>query len=112
MKFHISYIILCSIVVFFPSCEQPPVQSQQELIDIYIEERLVESKENFWKNCYTDIVKDAEAYVDSIIFREVNFNVGDTVQTPGKPFKPKRPFDTLKLDSTPVNPIILDTLEQ
>ena len=75
----------------------------------YIDDRLEESRIKFWNDCYLNTIKDAEAYVDSIIFKEVNFNIGDTVQTPGKPIKPDRPFDTLKLDSTPIVPIIIDS---
>jgi len=107
-----SYIIpFAFIIVTIISCEKAEVITQQELIENYIADRMDESRVKFWKDCSSNTIKDAEAYVDSIIFRQVNFNVGDTVQTPGKPIKPTRPFDTLELDSTPVIPILIDSSE-
>jgi len=81
-------------------------KSQQELMKEYIDGALEDRRTQEWKDCRLNIILDAERYVDSIIYQQVNFNIGDSLRAPGKPIKPNKPFDSLTLDSTPIVPIL------
>lgn len=90
--------------------QKKPVKTQQELMNAYIEDKLAEKRAEEWRKCMKKVVVDAERYVDSIIYQQVNFNIGDSLRAPGKPMRPSKPFDTLVLDSTPIVPMLIDTL--
>jgi hypothetical protein len=106
MRTALTTILVLAGLILFTGFEKKPVKSQAELMEEYIEGEMVQKRREEWKKCMTNTVKDAERYVDSIIYRRVNFNIGDSLKTPGKPAKPTRPFDTLKLDTTPIKPIL------
>lgn len=92
------------------SFAKKPIKTQEELSAEYIQSKLEVIRKEEWLKCKQNTINDAEVYVDSIIYRSVNFNIGDTIKTPGKPIKPSKPFDVLKLDSTPIVPILKDTV--
>jgi hypothetical protein len=56
--------------------------------------------------CKKNIIKEAEIYVDSIISLQMNEAFIDTIKSPPKPPRPLRPYDTLRLDSTDLSPLI------
>lgn len=107
---YISIFALLSLMI--TAFQQKSSKSQRELMEEYINEKIEQVKAKEWAKCYKNTAADAEQYVDSIIYRQVNFNIGDTLKAPGKPQKPKVPFDTLKLDTTPIVPILKDTSSQ
>ena len=94
--------ILILLVLMTSSFQKKPPVTQSELIEQYIDEMLSESEERFWKSCRDGILEDAVNYVDSILYQVGKLSPQDTIQSPGKPVKPNRPFDTLELDTTPV----------
>ncbi|WP_235299205.1 hypothetical protein [Portibacter marinus] len=112
MKIALQILMLSGIFLMGLSFQKVPMKSQQQLMKEYIDEKLADRRAEEWKKCRTEIVNKAERYVDSIIYRQVNFNIGDSLRAPGKPAKPAKPFDTLKLDSTPIKPILGDSLTE
>lgn len=96
-------------IVILTSFAKKQVKSQEELMEEYIEKNLDIVREIEWNNCYEKVENDAVAYVDSIIYQRVNFQISDTLKTPGRPIRPERPFDTLVLDTSPVRPMVKDT---
>lgn len=106
MRIAIYILVLGAAILLSTAFAKKQMKTQQELMQEYIGERLEESRLEEWRKCAANTIKDAERYVDSIIYQKVNFNISDSLRAPGKPLKPKRPFDTLLLDSTPINPIL------
>lgn len=103
-------ISACITIFILASFASNQYKSQEELMEEYIAEKIEEVRRNEWEKCYYEVIKKAESYVDSIIYKKVNFSINDTLKTPAKPLKPLRPFDTLILDTTIVKPILGDTI--
>ena len=101
---HITLLGVFSVLILL-AFAKPPIKSQEDLAKEYINEKLESVKSDRWDYCYLNILKDAEAYVDSFIAEKSTFSIGDSIKAPAKPPKPTRPFDTLRLDSTLVVPI-------
>ena len=106
MRIAIIVILLLGGIIVSPGFAKKEARSQADLMQEYIDSQLEETRVVEWKKCGQNTVKDAEHYVDSIIYQQVNFNISDSLRTPGKPLKPSRPFDTLRLDTTPIIPIL------
>jgi hypothetical protein len=106
MRIAVSIFALIAAIVLSTAFAKKQVKTQGEMMQDYIEERLEQKRAEEWRKCAANTIKDAERYVDSIIYQKVNFNISDSLRTPGKPLKPTRPFDTLRLDSTPIKPIL------
>ncbi|GLR18787.1 hypothetical protein [Portibacter lacus] len=106
MKRVLAILFSVSVLIALSAFAKKEMKTQEELMEEYIQEKLEETRIEEWEKCIRNTIKDAESYVDSIIYTQVNFNIGDTLRAPGKPMKPAKPFDTLRLDSTPIVPII------
>lgn len=106
MRIIFTVIAIFLSLVLFTAFEKKTPKSQDDLMKEYIDAKLDGVRTMEWKKCFENTIKDAEQYVDSIIYRQVNFNIGDSLKAPGKPFKPGKPYDTLKLDTTPIVPIL------
>ena len=103
--FYIAILGIFSMFLLLAFAKQP-IKSQEELAREYINEKLEVVRKIRWDYCYLNTLTDAEIYVDSFIAEKSNFSIGDSIKAPAKPPKPTRPFDTLRLDSTPVVPIL------
>ena len=103
-----TYIILFSLFAALLLCSfaKNKIKSQEQLMQEYIDEKLQEARTIALKKCRENTIKDAVEFVDSIIINQNNFDFGDSIDLPAKPIKPVRPFDTLKLDSTIISPIL------
>jgi len=106
MKQAVGLSFLALVVYLLMAFAKKEPKSQSEMMQEYINAEMSERRANEWIKCYEKTVTDAERYVDSIIYRQVNFSIGDSLRTPGKPMKPARPYDTLRLDTTPIVPIL------
>ncbi len=106
MKLIYYVLLMLAGVTAFSAFQKKTIKTQEELMNEYIEDQLSEVRKKEWKKCVANTIIDAEGFVDSIIYQQVNFNIGDSLKAPGKPIKPTKPYDTLKLDSTPIIPIL------
>ena len=99
-------IMLLVLGLLFTAFEKKAPKSQGQLMTEYIDGEIAKKRSEEWQKCFKKTVKDAEQFVDSIIYQQVNFSISDSLKAPGKPIKPSKPYDTLKLDTTPIVPII------
>ncbi len=112
MKYLVFVFTTLLAILLLSSFQKEPPKSQQELMVEYIAEKIEAVRKAEWKKCKENTIKDAITYVDSVIASQVNFVLDDSIQSPNKPIKPSKPFDTLELDSRPITPILQDTLNQ
>lgn len=74
--------------VIFTSC----FNEEDEINLALINSKLEEESANYLKirlfNCRQDVLREAEAFVDSIIINEMSFNIGGNLYFPNRPNKP------------------------
>lgn len=101
-------LILSISILFLVAFAKAPPKSQQTLMAEYIQEKLEKSEQTQWIKCRENTIKDAVAFVDSIIYSQNDLIDLDSIKTPSKPIKPSKPFDTLKLDTRPIVPMLIE----
>lgn len=102
MKRHIKYIIIFLLIMpgaAFQKKEKPDLVAQE------FNRRIIKYRNEQMDLCRKNIIKEAEIYVDSIIALQMNEIFIDTIKSPPKPLRPKRPYDKLKLDSADLSPL-------
>ncbi|MGB4958373.1 MAG: hypothetical protein WBO36_02795, partial [Saprospiraceae bacterium] len=55
--------------------------------------------------CFDDILRRADAHVDSLITAEINYQLSDSIVFPPKPIKPDWPGKIIVPDSITARPI-------
>ncbi len=109
--FRIGIIIgICFLSVSFLLKEEGPDNSEQvsSLVQKELEKKLSKYKKNKRDACLKKVLRDAEIHVDSIIIKEINIRVVDTLVFPEKPVRPNYPKEIVLNDSVKIEP--LDTL--
>ena len=96
MKREIGYIILilCGIIL---SCKAKV--TQEDLIQSALALKLDQWKEEQINECKSKAMKEAEAYVDSMLIIYSLPSKLDTIPKPSKPVKPPKPVFKVKPDS-------------
>ncbi len=89
------------------SCNKPELseEDRRELMKEEIanrSERLLVEKR---KDCFLTVVENAEAYVDSILFTEIDLDLLDTSIMPRRPVVPDRPDYIRDIDRSPIEPL-------
>lgn len=100
MKIFFSILLLLA----FSSCG-PDLPDSQTIIDEILDQKISDFKAKKNAECRSDALADAEAHVDSIVHRLLNFDLIDTLDFPSKPRRPRAPkhiigtVDKFKVDS-------------
>ncbi len=107
-KFKNIALLLSTIILFsfYQIDSTQLIEPWPPLVQQEYDRKIDEFKANRKRSCLEEILKDAEAYVDSTIVREINIKLLDTLIFPEKPFRPDYPQDIILDDSTKVAPII------
>ena len=108
MKMVITIIVSAFLLFGFAKSQS---KTQGQLMREYVEEKLEVSRKKEQIKCRENTIKDAIVHVDSIIAVQSKFVISDSINSPMKPVKPNRPIDTLKLDSTPITPIVVKSMD-
>lgn len=103
MQAVVKYSLFLILLITGPSFQK---KEKVDLVALELKRKVSEYRIEQMNICRKNIIKDAEIYVDSIIALQMDETFVDTIKSPPKPLRPERPFDTLKLDSLDLSPLI------
>lgn len=93
------------------SCTEVRVGDPEVLKRKELNRRIAEFNLEQMRGCKEEALFDAETYVDSVLFSEVNFELLDSVNMIVKPSRPYRPDYIKDIDTSTIKPFFdrLDT---
>lgn len=92
------------------ACTKPP--SEEDILLVFERKISIEVdrlKKEKIKDCTRVIMSDATAAVDSMLVRELDLDLLDSVEMIEKPFRPERPSYIRDIDTSKISPIF-DTI--
>lgn len=83
----------------------PTAEEEKALYDQVLKQKRDQLVQDKVKDCYLTAVKEADAFVDSILYQVLDLNLLDSIEMIERPYRPERPAFIRDVDTSKVRPL-------